>query len=161
MQTLSTALERATQPKRGLPPGTPSPPDTAERPSLRSKQQLSEILGRVCALQKTYGKTKAELETLIDGFSWALAGTDMGHVRQAFRRYVVAHSDIPAPSDILKLVAEIRRDAEIETPSVERLRLYQASGIGLTPRQRDVLREHEADAAAAPIALPSAERITP
>lgn len=81
----------------------------------------------------------------MDGFSWALVGYDMDHVRRAFRRYVVEHSDIPAPADIIRLVKELRQSDGLDTPSVEQLRQYQARGIALTPRQQDALRQYEAD----------------
>lgn len=87
-------------------------------------------------MQKAYGKTQAEFETLVEGFAWALAGRDMAQVTRAFRAYVLGHSDIPAPADILKLMDGFRVADGVERPSVERLREYRAKGIPLTPAQQ-------------------------
>ena len=102
---------------------------------------LSALLERICALQKAYGKTQAELETLVEGFSWALAGHSLADIQRAFRRYIVSHSDIPAPADILKLIKEVKGDDAVVAPSLDMLRQYRAKGIPLTPRQEEALRQ--------------------
>ena len=90
-------------------------------------------------MQKAYGKTQAEFETLVEGFAWALAGYELSEVVRAFRSYVVSHSDIPAPADIIRLVQAARPYDGLEPPSTERLREYLAKGIALTPAQREQL----------------------
>lgn len=58
----------------------------------------------MCALQKQYGKTPAEIETLVEGFAWALAAYPMRSVVDGIRRYILMKSDIPAPADILAII---------------------------------------------------------
>lgn len=102
---------------------------------------MAEILSQVCALQKQYGKTQAELETLVEGFSWVLADYPMPKIIKAFREYVISHSDIPAPSDIIKLIKE---DFEYNAPTLEKLREYKSKGIILTPRDEARLSAYQA-----------------
>ncbi|UEM08086.1 hypothetical protein JL101_035405 (plasmid) [Skermanella rosea] len=63
-------------------------------------------MGHVCALQKQYGKTGAELEVLVEGFCWVLQGYAMDVILDALRQYVAVpgNSDIPAPSDIIAII---------------------------------------------------------
>lgn len=72
--------------------------------NAKNKAELAEILSQVCALQKAYGKSPAELETLVEGFSWALADYSMPKIIKALREYVLTHSDIPAPADIISIL---------------------------------------------------------
>lgn len=104
----------------------------------RSKMQLAEILSQICALQKNYGKTQTELETLVEGFSWALAGYSMRQIIPAMRKYVLNNSDIPSPSDIIRII-EKPNEPEVLEFSLERLQTFAAKGIPLTPEQREKL----------------------
>lgn len=55
-------------------------------------------------MQKQYGKTAAELETLVEGFCWALEGYEIDEILNAMRQYVARKNDIPTPSDILNII---------------------------------------------------------
>lgn len=66
--------------------------------------QLSVALAKVCALQKAYSKTPAELSTLVDGFLWVLGDIPVADIIQAIGEYCRTHADIPAPADILAIV---------------------------------------------------------
>lgn len=68
------------------------------------KAQLAEALGKVCALQKQYGKTQAELKTLVEGFCWVLADYPMPVILDALAQYIRHNSDIPAPADLVKII---------------------------------------------------------
>lgn len=105
--------------------------------SARNKAQLAEILEQVCALQKAYGKTPEELETLVEGFAWALSEYKMYQIIRSMRKYVLSHSDIPAPADIIKIIDSERYEAERNKSevSIETLKIYQEKGIPLTPGQ--------------------------
>lgn len=72
---------------------------------------LSEMLARVCALQKQYGKTKDELDILVNGFDWTLASYEVPEIVKAMGNYIKESSDIPAPADLIKLIEEDRRCA--------------------------------------------------
>lgn len=96
---------------------------------------MAEILSQLCVLQKRYGRTPDELETLVEGFSWALADYSMPKIIAAMREYVINASDIPAPADIIKLIKEADRPKAPEV-SIEKLQEYAAKGIPLTPEQR-------------------------
>lgn len=59
-----------------------------------------ETLRRVCDLQKQYGKTESQLETMVEGFAWVLTDFTMDRIIWAIGEYIRAKSDIPAPADI-------------------------------------------------------------
>lgn len=89
----------------GRPKATASSPSTSSRPhSEAEKAALAAALGRVCALQKQYGKTAEELETLVEGFSWALSDYPMPDILNALKQYITSHPDIPAPADLRNII---------------------------------------------------------
>lgn len=94
-------------------------------------------------MQKAYGKSKAEIETLVEGFAWALSGVDTREVSAAMREYVLNNSDIPAPANILKIVKHNRDVARIGTADIEQIKRYRDRGITLTPAQQSQLDEYE------------------
>lgn len=98
------------------------------------------MLSQVCALQKQYGKTQAELETLVEGFHWLLSDYHIADIKTAFREYMLEHSDIPAPADIKKIIEKL-----IEEPgsgfSLETLQRFKNKGIPLSQAQNDRLAD--------------------
>lgn len=92
-------------------------------------------------MQKQYGKTAEELETLVDGFAWALDGYEMPDIMAAFGIYIRKKSDIPAPADIIKIMEKEKERRMVEEPSIEKLRSYQAKGIPLIASQIKQLEE--------------------
>ena len=107
MQTLSETTPRIlnqTQNQLGEPRETALPQNISKTLNGRSKAQLTKLLEQVCALQKQYGKTPAELEILVEGFSWVLADHSIVKIMAAMREYIQHNSDIPAPADILKII---------------------------------------------------------
>lgn len=113
--------------------------------NARSKQQLAELLSQICALQKVYGKTQDELEVLVEGFAWALAEYDMQQIVSAMRKYIIAHSDVPAPADIVKLIQKEISDGYIDNLMIssKTLREWQAKGIPLSPAQKSRLGKED------------------
>lgn|GEM_PF-3934209 len=61
---------------------------------------MLKALATACKLQKQYGQTEAELETLVEGFSMILSDYPMLRIIEAMTHYVRKHPDIPRPSDI-------------------------------------------------------------
>lgn len=97
-------------------------------------------------MQKAYGKTPSELETLVEGFSWALADYTMQNIIKAMREYVLNNSDIPAPSDIIKIIKDHEKKDNADDIGItsETLRRYKAKGIPLSSAQQKRLdREDE------------------
>lgn len=94
-------------------------------------------------LQKAYGKTKNELETLVEGFAWALEGHDIEDITQAMRIYIKRQSDIPAPHDIIKIIAEEKKRGYRDNAAISDATLvgYVNKKIPLTPAQSSRLRE--------------------
>lgn len=89
----------------GTSRGNGSSPNTSNKPhSEQDKAALAAVLMKVCALQKQYGKTEAELETLVEGISWVLAGYSMQSILQAIRTYVSSNADIPTPADLKEII---------------------------------------------------------
>lgn len=64
------------------------------------KSAMAQCLMKVSALQRSYGKTSAELEILVDGFAWVLQGYAVHDVIHAIGVYIQNHPDIPTPYDI-------------------------------------------------------------
>jgi hypothetical protein len=88
-----------------LPPNTvPKQPQRTQRMGTADKARLSETLGRVCALQREYGKSSAELETLVEGFAWAMAAYPVEDIIRAMGTCVLSHREIPTPSDLLDIL---------------------------------------------------------
>lgn len=74
------------------------------------------MLSQCCVLQKTYGKSQAEIETLVEGFDMILGdGDSMDDVRRAFLDYMKNNADIPSPSDIIKNLKNIRHKKGVVT----------------------------------------------
>lgn len=65
---------------------------------------MTLALGQVCELQKRYGKTANNLETLVSGFLWLLEGIPINEILAAMKSYVLAKNDIPTPSDLLNII---------------------------------------------------------
>jgi hypothetical protein len=139
MQTLAESNSRALANLHGNQKDSGLPTSIEKTLNARNKQQLAELLSQTCALQKAYGKTQAELETLVEGFSWALAEYRMPEIIRGMREYILTHSDIPAPADIIKIIDAKRHAEAVQKPSIERLREYQEKGIPLTPEQQAML----------------------
>lgn len=102
------------------------------------------MLSRVCVLQKQYGKTKQELEELVEGFAWLLADFPMAAVAGAFKSYLRERSDIPAPADIIAIIKREEEETRMRlTPpqSVETLLRYCEKGIPLSQAQKQRLTE--------------------
>lgn len=70
------------------------------------KARLAIALSQVCALQQAYGKTRAELETLVDGFCWAMEGYSMESIINALQHWVrgLRKTTIPTPADLLNII---------------------------------------------------------
>lgn len=141
MQNIAT-LDQLKQNQHGMLLEPPLPSVMPEKPSARKKQALAEMLGRICVLQKTYGKTQAELETLVEGFAWILAEHELSDIRDAFKEYITRKSDIPAPADIIKIIEENKsyavpaREFRIET-----LLEFKRLGLPLTSEQQSQLSQ--------------------
>lgn len=78
---------------------------------LQRKSTLAVLLSQVCILQRQYGKTKAELEGLVDGMLWALDDIEVVDITSAVREFVRENPNIPTPSDIIALIRS-RRSVE-------------------------------------------------
>jgi hypothetical protein len=68
------------------------------------KASLATEIGRVFDVQKQFGKTTAQLANVIEGFCWAMKPYPAEHVIWGFSQYILNHSDMPTPSDIVKLI---------------------------------------------------------
>lgn len=65
---------------------------------------LAKTLARICALQQQYGKTEAELETLVEGFCWALSDYPMQTIIEAIAKHIRKTPTIPTPADIENII---------------------------------------------------------
>jgi hypothetical protein len=72
--------------------------------SVAEKSSLALVIGKVFDLQKQYGKQTGQIENIIDGFCWAMQEYPADLVIRGFGQYILDHSDIPTPSDIVKII---------------------------------------------------------
>lgn len=72
--------------------------------SRDDKADLSEAIGRVCALQRTYGKNPADLETLVEGFAWVMKRYPVSLVIEGLAQYLENGVNIPTPSEIIAII---------------------------------------------------------
>lgn len=68
------------------------------------KEILLRTLAKVCALQQQYGKTEAELDTLVEGFLWALGDYPVEKIIDAIGKHIRKSPTIPTPADIEKII---------------------------------------------------------
>lgn len=115
--------------------------NTPQKRSASDKMQLMEILRQTCALQKAYGKTSDELETLVEGFSWALAEYHIDEITRAMAHYIKTNADIPAPANIIEIIEMFRKFDAAVNPSPEKLLGYYKKGVPITQAQLKILRE--------------------
>lgn len=108
--------------------GTISQLSTVREWTGNEKAALSQILGRVCALQRQYGKSPDDLETLVEGFAWALEGYPLKTVSKAIATYVRSHPDIPTPADIIKILDPPKKEWSPDWEYYRALRDRQKSG---------------------------------
>lgn len=78
-----------------------------EKWTNQDKAKLALVMGRVCSLQRQYGKTPGDLETLVEGFAWAMGRYSVGDVIRAIGEFILAHPDIPTPADIRAIIDPI------------------------------------------------------
>ena len=112
-----------------------------QKRSANDKIQLMEIIRQTCALQKAYGKTADELETLVEGFSWALAEYNIEEIVRAMAHYIKQHPDIPAPANIIEIIEMFRKFDKVVNPDPDKLLQYYKKGVPITQNQRKILQE--------------------
>lgn len=90
--------------------------------SPNDKADLSQILGRVCAAQRSYGKTAADLETIVECFAWAFKNYPVVVVVEALAKHVLQSSEVPTPFDIRQIIDPIKEPWKPDTATYLRLR---------------------------------------
>ena len=81
------------------------------------------MLERICSLQHQYGKTEKELETMADGYLWALNDYKLPEIGKAFQEYILKHNDIPTAFDIITIIKT--KKPEIESKWLQETRKEQ------------------------------------
>lgn len=115
------------------------PSETPLRESVEAQNQLTLLLQQAYACQKTYAD-KAEMMEYRDGmFQHVLGEYALFEVQRAFLEHIRRSSDLPTPSDIVKLIEEDRQYRLVKEPDLVTLRRYAANGIPLTPSQQRAL----------------------
>jgi len=90
-----------------LPSQNGSQQQTNTSPSTHNqadKNELAKTLAIVCALQKQYGKTPAEFELLVEGFSRVLKYYPMKQIIEAIDKFTLKNPGIPSPADIETII---------------------------------------------------------
>lgn len=74
------------------------------RESVEAQNELTAILARTYIIQKKYGEQADHVKVRDNAFQEDLGRFCIDEVHQAFKTYMRQHNDIPAPSDILKIL---------------------------------------------------------
>lgn len=72
--------------------------------SIEEKSNLAVIIGRVFDLQKQYGKTTSQLETIVSGFCWVLEDYPFDIIVEGFKKYIKYNPTMPTPADIIAII---------------------------------------------------------
>ena len=72
--------------------------------SIEAQNELTAILVHTYIIQKKYGEPADHVKIRDDAFQKALGRFCIDEVHKAFETYTSQHNDIPAPSDILKIL---------------------------------------------------------
>lgn len=117
---------------------------SAWKPS--DKAALAIVIGRVFDLQKQYGKTAAQLETMVDGYCWALKAYPVAMVIDGFREYITRKSDMPSPADIRAIIDPVVEEWQPDKAYYIKLQnIFKAEGpYGLSPEEYEYIRDYEA-----------------
>ncbi len=102
-------------------------------------------MGRVCALQKTYGKTPSELETLVEGFAWAMQDFPVDTVIKAIGAHLLQSPTIPTPFEIRQIIDPIKKPWEPDKSYYFRLsKLLQDDGpYALNDEEISYMKKYE------------------
>jgi hypothetical protein len=65
---------------------------------------LAEAMGLMLDGQKQFGKKPEQLENIVKLFCWVLKPYSIELVMAGLSKYMAEHSDIPTPSDIVKII---------------------------------------------------------
>lgn len=75
-----------------------------EKWDQEQKVTLSRVIALTFDLQKQYGKTAEQLQNIVEGYSWAMQNYAVEDVIYGIKKYLLKHSDIPTPADIVKII---------------------------------------------------------
>lgn len=70
----------------------------------KDKATLALVLGQLFDAQKLYGKEPGQLRNAVELFSWVLADYPIERIVWGVGQYLKTRNDIPAPSDIVKII---------------------------------------------------------
>lgn len=68
------------------------------------KKSLAIVIGQAFDMQKQFGKTTGQLENIVNGFCWIMEPYPVEIVMRAFAQYIRERSDMPTPSDLVKII---------------------------------------------------------
>ena len=86
-------------------------------------------MAQVCTMQNQFGKSKDELETLVEGLAWVLDGYSLQEIMGGIAEYVRKNTNIPTPSEILAIIDPPKKPFQPDWAFYTRLnKLVQDSG---------------------------------
>lgn len=109
------------------------------------KAKLSVIIGQAFDMQKQFGKTTGQLENIVSGFLWIMEPYPVDIVVGAFAKYLREHSDMPTPSDIVKII-DPKKPEKIWDKAVyiKLQKIYDQEGpYGLNEDEYEYIRGYE------------------
>lgn len=111
----------------------------------QDKANIAMVIGRVFDLQKAYGKTAGQMETMIDGFCWALKDYDPERVIWGFGQYILSKPDMPTPFDIRNIIDPVKKPWEPDKNYYQTLKeIFKREGpYGLDTEEAEYMRAYE------------------
>lgn len=124
------------------PTPTSLPSATKLRDCREGQNQLTMLLAQCFLMQKGYGEKAEDAATRDAGFQWLLADYTIGQIKDAFKKYVSTHADMPAPADIINIINP--PPPKIDWPLyIEIKKRLRDGNVFVTNEQKDFCRNCE------------------
>ena len=143
METKQTALTKQSEKPCAI---------SALRPDAE-KKQIADMITQCFDVLKVYGKEPEQIKNTIKAFILTLAGFSMEQINSAFIAYLSDNSEMPTPSDIVKLIKRGNKPPLEKSVYIalcqkrERTSFFEAGAHGncLTIDEEQYIRDYEAE----------------
>ena len=109
--------------------------------------KIAEVLALLFDGQKQFGKNSEQLESMIKLFRWVMKDYPIEKIMFGLAEYVRRNSDIPTPSDIIKIIdppiEQWKPDKSYYIKLQEILKISNFSAYALSDEERDYVNKYE------------------
>lgn len=115
--------------------------------TLEDTENLSSALALLFDGQKQFGKNSEQLENMIKLFCWVMKDYPLEKIMNGLAEYVRKNSDIPTPSDIIKIIdpprEEWKPDKAYYIRLQEILKASNFSAYAWSDEEKDYVNKYE------------------